>query len=79
MADRTAVRPAEPQVDLKASVAAAVEAARPEILDLSHRIHANPEPAFEERQAATWVAEVLRAHGFDVEHPAGSLATAIRA
>jgi amidohydrolase len=79
VADRTAVRPAEPQVDLKASVAAAVEAARPEILDLSHRIHANPEPAFEEHQAATWVAEILRAHGFDVEHPAGSLATAIRA
>jgi amidohydrolase len=77
--DRTAVRPAEPQVDLKASVAAAVEAARVEILDLSHRIHANPEPAFEEQQAATWVAEVLRNHGFDVQHPAGSLATAIRA
>jgi len=77
--DRTAVRPAEPQVDLKTSVAAAVEAARSEILDLSHRIHANPEPAFEEHQAATWVAQVLRDHGFDVEHPAGSLATAIRA
>jgi len=77
--DRTAVRPAEPQVDLKASVAAAVEAARSEILDLSHRIHANPEPAFEEHQAATWVAEVLRDHGYHVEHPAGSLATAIRA
>jgi len=76
---RTAVRPVEPQADLKASVAAAVEAARPEILDLSHRIHANPEPAFEEHQAATWVAAVLRDHGFDVEHPAGSLATAIRA
>jgi amidohydrolase len=79
VADRTAVRPAEPQVDLKASIAAAVEAARAEILDLSHRIHANPEPAFEEHQAATWVAEVLRNHGFDVEHPAGSLATAVRA
>jgi len=77
--DRTAVRPAEPQVDLKAGVAAAVEAARSEILDLSHRIHANPEPAFEEHQASTWVAQVLRDHGFDVEHPAGSLATAIRA
>ena len=79
MPDRTAVRPAEPQVDLKTSVAAAVEAARSEILDLSHRIHANPEPAFEEHQAATWVAEVLRDHGYHVEHPAGSLATAIRA
>jgi amidohydrolase len=77
--DRIAVRPAEPQVDLKSRVAAAVEEARTEILDLSHRIHANPEPAFEEHQAATWVAEVLRGHGFRVEHPAGSLATAIRA
>ena len=79
MPDLTAVRPAEPQLDLKTRVAAAVEAARGEILELSHRIHANPEPAFEEHQAATWVAEALRDHGFQVEHPAGSLATAIRA
>ena len=79
MPDLTATRPAEPQVDLKTRVAAAVEAARAEIVDLSHRIHANPEPAFEEHQAATWIAEVLREHGFEVEHPAGSLATAIRA
>jgi len=79
VSDLTAVRPAEPQLDLKSRVAAAVEAARGEILELSHRIHANPEPAFEEHQAATWVAQVLRDHGFLVEHPAGSLATAIRA
>jgi amidohydrolase len=79
VSDITAVRPAEPQTDLKARVAAAVEAARGEIVELSHRIHANPEPAFEEYQAATWIAEVLRSHGFGVEHPAGSLATAIRA
>ena len=37
--------PAAPE--LKARAAAAVEAARPEILELSARIHANPEPAFE--------------------------------
>ena len=30
-------------------------------------------------QAATWIAEILRDHGFAVEHPAGSLPTAIRA
>jgi len=75
----TAVTPAIPFSDAKARLAAAVEAARVEILDLSHRIHANPEPAFEEVQAATWIAEVLAGHGFDVEHPAGSLRTAIRA
>ena len=67
-----------PFADLKARAAEAVEGARAEILDLSHRIHANPEPAFEERQAATWVAEAIRAHGFAVEHPAGSLETAVR-
>ena len=59
MPDRVAVRPAEPQVDLKSRVANAVEAARSEILELSHRIHANPEPAFEEHKAATWVVEAL--------------------
>jgi amidohydrolase len=77
--DRLAARPAEPFADTKARVAAAVEGARDQIVGLSHRIHANPEPAFEEHQAAAWVADTLRAHGFDVEHPAGSLATAVRA
>jgi amidohydrolase len=74
----TPARPAEPFADVKARAAAAVEAAREEILELSHRIHANPEPAFEEHQAAAWVAEVLARHGYAVEHPAGSLATAVR-
>ena len=71
-------RPAEPAADAKQRLAAAVEAARGEILDLSHRIHANPEPAFEERQAAAWVAEAIGRHGYAVEHPVGSLATAVR-
>ncbi len=79
MTDRRTASPAGPNAELKVRVAAAVEAERDEIIDLSHRIHANPEPAFEEHQATTWVAEVLRTHGFTVEHPAGSLATAIRA
>ncbi len=74
----TTARPAEPFADLKARAAEAVEAARAEILDLSHRIHANPEPAFEEHQAAVWVTEIIERHGYAVEHPAGSLATAVR-
>jgi amidohydrolase len=71
-------RPAAPFTELKERVADAIESARDEILDLSHRIHANPEPAFEERQAATWVAEVVARHGYAVEHPVGSLETAVR-
>ncbi|HEY6571370.1 MAG TPA: M20 family metallopeptidase [Candidatus Limnocylindrales bacterium] len=72
-----AARPAEPFADLKARVADAVAAGRDEILALSHRIHANPEPAFEEHQAAAWVAEAIGGHGYAVEHPAGSLETAV--
>jgi amidohydrolase len=49
------------------------------LTELSHRIHANPEVAFEEHQAAGWVVEALARHGYAVEHPAGRLATAIRA
>jgi amidohydrolase len=63
----------------KARLAAAVEAARSEILELSQRIHAHPEPAFEEHRAAAWVAEAVARHGYLVEHPAGSLPTAVRA
>ena len=74
----TVTRPAEPHVETKARIAAAVEAARGEILDLSHRIHANPEPAFEEHKAATWVAEAIARHGYAVQHPAGRLSTAVR-
>ncbi|MGZ8528336.1 MAG: hypothetical protein ACXWWR_06025, partial [Candidatus Limnocylindrales bacterium] len=76
--DLIAAAPAEPFADAKLRIAAAVEAHRAEILDLSHRIHANPEPAFEEREAAAWVAAALAGHGYAVEHPVGSLATAVR-
>ena len=48
----------------------------PEALDLSHRVHANPEIAFEERRASAWTAELLGRHGFEVERPAGGLETA---
>jgi amidohydrolase len=75
----TSTTPAEPFVAEKLRLAAAVDAAQAEILELSHRIHANPEPAFEEVLAAQWLAEALARHGFAVEHPAGSLSTAVRA
>jgi len=66
----TTTQPAGPFAEGKRRIAAAVDGARAEILDLSHRIHANPEPAFEEHRAAAWCAEVLAAHGFAVG-PAG--------
>jgi amidohydrolase len=74
----TAHRPAEPFADVKARAAAAVEAARDELLDLSHRIHAHPEPAFEERYASAACADVVERHGYAVERAVGSLETAVR-
>jgi amidohydrolase len=54
----------------------AVSGVLPDALDLSHRVHATPEIAFEERQAAAWSAELLDRHGFDMTVPAGGLETA---
>jgi amidohydrolase len=70
--------PAGPFAPAKARLAAAVEANRAEIVGLSRRIHANPELAFGEVQASSWIADAIRAHGYAVEHPAGSQATAVR-
>lgn len=54
----------------------AVDAVYPDALDLSHRVHATPEIAFEERQASQWTAELLERHGFEVTAPVGGLETA---
>ena len=59
----TDTRPAAPHQELKAQLAAAIEASRGEIIGLSHRIHADPEPAFEEHHASAWVAEILARAG----------------
>lgn len=79
VATLAAIEPAGPNLAAKRRIAAAVDAARAELLELSHRIHEHPEPAFEERYAATAVGSVLANHGFEVERPAGRLETAIRA
>ncbi len=64
--------------EVKARAAAAIVGGREEILALSHAIHADPEPAFEEHRAAARVAEAIARHGYAVEAPAGRLATAVR-
>jgi len=62
--------------DSRPALGDVVEAVLPEALDLSHRVHATPEIAFQERQAAAWTAELLARHGFEVTAPAGGLETA---
>src|SRR6266849_4118514 len=49
---------------------------RERLVALSHRIHANPELAFEEERAARWTAEVLSEAGFAVDSGICDLPTA---
>ena len=59
---------------------AAVDELRPQLEDLSRRIHSNPELRFEEHRAAAWIAEdVERISGLPVERGVGGLPTALRA
>jgi amidohydrolase len=62
--------------ELKQAVCAAVDDIREEVLRLSHGIHAKPELAFEEREAAALLSESIRQSGLEVETGAYGLETA---
>lgn len=64
---------------MHAQILAAIDAASEELIELARRIHATPEIAFQERQAATWLTEALEGHGFRVERGVADLETAFRA
>jgi metal-dependent amidase/aminoacylase/carboxypeptidase family protein len=66
-------------MDAKALAQDRVLGAKQQLLDLSHRIHAEPELGFEEERASTWVAEALAGAGFQVERGVYDLPTAIAA
>ncbi|GGT08259.1 amidohydrolase [Nonomuraea spiralis] len=66
-------------MNVKDLIAGHVRAHAPELVALSHRIHAHPETAFEEHRAAAWTAETLQAGGFTVTAGAGGLPTAFSA
>lgn len=65
--------------ELKRRVQQEVETRRQELIDLSLRIHASPELAFKEEQAAALLSDYLERDGFRVERGICSLATAFRA
>ncbi|MEU3353993.1 M20 family metallopeptidase [Streptomyces sp. NPDC037389] len=64
---------------LKSAIRERVLDRREGLLALSRRIHAHPETAFTEHQAAAWCAEALREYGFAVTAPAHGLDTAFTA
>ncbi len=65
--------------ELKALARERIERALPDLVELSHRIHANPELGYQEKQASGWLADWLEGAGFKVELGLGGLPTAFRA
>jgi amidohydrolase len=65
--------------DTKAAVAELVDSHTDELIDLSHRLHANPEISWEEEQSARWCAEALADNGFSVTPGVADLPTAFEA
>jgi amidohydrolase len=61
---------------LKQQVQAEVDKVAPDLLAISRFLHANPEIAYEEHQAAELLSEVLQEHGFTVTRGVADLPTA---
>jgi metal-dependent amidase/aminoacylase/carboxypeptidase family protein len=66
-------------VDAKASAAELVDSRNDALVELSHRLHANPELSWEEEQSSRWCAELLSDGGFDVTMGVADLPTAFEA
>ncbi|HEV3111413.1 MAG TPA: amidohydrolase [Candidatus Binataceae bacterium] len=64
-------------MDVKSAARQRLEADRKNLIDLSHRIHAHPEPGWQEEKASTWVAEALADAGFSPQRGAYDMPTAL--
>src|SRR4051812_47491048 len=63
-------------MDAKPAAKDLVEGAADTLVDLSHRVHANPELCFEEEKSSEWVAAALSDGGFTVDKGVCDLPTA---
>ena len=64
---------------IKASIVDEIDTCRNQLCGISEKIHANPEPGFEEVKAAAWLTEYLERNGFSIERGICQLPTAFRA
>lgn len=64
---------------MREAIVGAVDAAADELIALARQIHAHPEVAFQEVEAAQWLTEALQRRGFAVQRGIADLPTAFRA
>ena len=64
---------------LKLTAANCIDSLKPELIELSLKIHDNPETGFQEFKAMGWLTAYLKGKGFAVEHNIGGLETAFKA
>jgi amidohydrolase len=67
------------KADVKAEINRWLDEQRSALVDLSIKIHDNPEPGFKEEKASGWLTDYLAKNGFRVEKGVGGLPTAFRA
>ena len=65
--------------DAKAAARASIEARRAALLELSHRLHGDPEIGWQEVRSSAIVADALAAEGFDVTRGVAAMPTAFLA
>jgi hypothetical protein len=68
-----------PPMDAKSAARERFGSSCEELIELSHRIHANPELGFEEEKASSWLCESLDDAGFTVEQGICDLPISFRA
>lgn len=66
-------------MDAKIGAREALTGTRQQLVDLSHRIHRQPELGYEEERAAAWLCDLLADNGFEVERGICNIPTAFRA
>ena len=66
-------------MDLKTAAKEKLDSVKERIIELSHKIHAHPEPGFQEVKASGWITEFLSDEGFHVETGICGLPTAFSA
>lgn len=65
--------------EIKKRIAGEVDKISNDLINLSHRIHKNPEVAYQEFKASKWIADFLEDNGFEIQRETGGLKTAFKA